>query len=99
MSLKVLDYKNWMIYAIVITATVANALADHFMLMMGIDVGSLWKIVDWSALQWYWHIAKWVFFNGALGVLCLILVGWKRTAWLGVAGLVTWEVTYRLAQG
>jgi hypothetical protein len=86
----------WVCLTIII-ATVSNAIADQLMLKMiaeNMTPGSILNILEWTSLQWYWHICKWIFFNGALGSLSTMLIGWKKTFLLSIGCLILWEFTY-----
>ena len=82
------------VWIVVIVATMANALADSVMLKMGFDVGKLIDILKWTELQWNWHLLKWIFFNGGLGALAIMLIGFKKSFFLSIACLVIWHVIY-----
>lgn len=84
----------------VIVATIANAFADAIMQKMiidGVQFTNIIRILDWTPLQWAWHICKWIYFNGCIGALSIMLIGWINTLFIGFGCFIIWEVSYTIS--
>lgn len=100
----------FLLTAVIMAATVANALADVFMQRMIEGRKKTWRVgmlcsklpfrlhkglPDWSDLQWAWHLAKWVHFY--LPLICLgIWAEYDLFNWVFVTAgaLMAWRLIY-----
>lgn len=80
---------KFLAYAIIITATIADAISDGIMIKM-------FGAMDWTAVQWQWHIAKWLSFFLTAGYVAFKNLSLKAVALLAVICYVLWIISYDL---